>query len=391
MPVAAWKQVLRRTVSEALKDNLSLAAAGVAFYGFTAMVPLLGAIVLSYGLLAEPATVIGDMQHLTSVMPVDAAKLVGDQLMNVVKTSADKKGAGLLLALLIALYGVRSGAAAIITGLNIAYDEVEQRSFLKLTMLTIAVTAASVVVTIIALTAVAALGHLEDLLPPATAIIGKVASYGLLVLAGSAGAATLYRYGPDRVKARWIWITPGSLLAAVSWLLLSILFGLYVANFGNYNATYGSLGAVVVFLTWLYLSSYVLLIGAELNAELERQTRFDTTEGPPRPEGERGAAVADASVAADTAMPLDAVPRVPSSMLSAVTGLAASRAAKILNGAHAGTLSTILATVGLSALRRRGQAGPGLLFLATGGLLAFVRRDPASPNPPRGPKEKPPR
>ena len=101
------------------------------------------------------------------------------------------------------------------------------------------------------------------------------------------------------MKARWIWITPGSLLAAGAWLLLSILFGVYVANFGNYNATYGSLGAVVVFLTWLYLSSYVLLIGAELNAELERQTRVDTTEGPPRPEGERGATVADASVAPD--------------------------------------------------------------------------------------------
>ena len=165
MPAAAWKQVLRRTVSETLKDNISLAAAGVAFYGFTAMVPLLGAIVLSYGLLAEPATVIADMQNLTSVMPADAAKLIGDQLMNVVKTSADKKGAGLLLALAIALYGVRSGAAAIITGLNIAYDEAERRSFLKLTMLTIAVTAASVIVAVIALAAVAALGHLEDCSP----------------------------------------------------------------------------------------------------------------------------------------------------------------------------------------------------------------------------------
>lgn len=377
MPRDAWKQILKRTFAAILRDNISLAAAGVAFYGFTALVPLLGAIVLSYGFLAEPATVVADMRHLTSVMPVDAAKLVGDQLMNVVKTSADKKGAGLLLALAIALYGVRSGAAAIITGLNIAYDEVEHRSFLKLTMLTIAVTAASVLVAVIALSAVAALGHLEDLLPPAPAIIGKFASYALLELAGAAGAATLYRYGPDRAKARWIWITPGSLCAAAGWLLLSILFGIYVANFGHYNATYGSLGTVIVFLTWLYLSSYVLLVGAELNAEVERQTRVDTTEGPPRPEGERGAAVADDSV--EPSHPPASVidRRRPTKTSAALTAIIASRIANSLSGRRAGTLSTIFAAAGVSTLGRRGRAALGIAFLTTGGLLAFLRRDDA--------------
>lgn len=391
MPRAAWKQVLSRTWAQVLHDNVSLAAAGVAFYGFTAMVPLLGAIVLSYGLVADPAAVVDAMRHLTSVMPVDAAKLIGDQLMNIVKTSSDKKGFGLLLAMAVALYGVRSGAAAVITGLNIAYDEEEHRSFLKLTMITLATTVSSLIVALLALVAITTLGHLEDLLPSLpsfAAMIGKIASYVLLVLTGAAGAATLYRYGPDRAKARWIWITPGSLLAASVWLLLSILFGIYVADFGNYNATYGSLGAVVVFLTWLYLSSYVLLLGAELNAEVERQTRVDTTVGPAQPEGQRGASVADGSVTPVSAPPVaPPIPQTSSTppltsqppsnggMLStAGTMIATTSVARVADLPQPGFLPAILATAGLSALRTKGHAGIGLVILSAGGLIAFARR-----------------
>ncbi len=379
MPRAAWKQVLARTWTQVLNDNVSLAAAGVAFYGFTAMVPLLGVIVLSYGFVADPLSVIGHMARLTAVMPADAAKLIGDQLMNVVKTSSDKKGFGLVLALVVALYGVRSAAAAIITGLNIAYNEQEGRSFLKLALITLAATALSVLMVLLALTAIATLGHLEDLLPTLprfAAVVSKVASYALLVFAGAAGAATLYRYGPDRVKARWIWITPGSLLAALVWLLLSILFGVYVADFGNYNATYGSLGAVVVFLTWLYLSSYVLLLGAELNAEAERQTRVDTTVGPALPEGERGAAVADTSVAATPAPPTAmAEPVATGTTLTTVgTMIATSGAARIVDLPHVGILSAALAAAGLSALRTKGCARIGMALFSAGGLLAFARR-----------------
>lgn len=381
MPWAAWKQVLGRTWSQASKDNISLAAAGVAFYGFTAMVPLLGAIVLSYGLIAEPASVIEDMRRLMAVMPADAAKLVAEQLMNIVKTSGDKKGFGLLLALLIALYGVRSGVASVITGLNIAYEEEERRGFVRLTMLTIAVTLGSVAIAIVAITAVAALGHLEDLapnLPKAVAVVGKFASYLLLVLAGAAGAATLYRYGPDRVKARWIWITPGSLLAAGVWLLLSILFGIYVADFGSYNATYGSLGAVIIFLTWLYLSSYVLLIGAELNAEMERQTHVDTTVGPPMPEGKRGAAVADQTVTSPTPDTINASQAVqqPSTAAFLVTAIASSRVNHWTGSPKAGLVSTLLVTKGISALRQTGRARIGIALLSAGGLLAFLGRKP---------------
>lgn len=275
LPWAAWRETIARTWRESTEDNIGLVAAGVAFYGFLALVPLLAATVLLYGFFADPATVVEDMGALTAWLPDDVARLIGEQQMNVVQTSSEKKGAGLLAALAIALFGARNGASAIVTALNIAYEETERRGFLRLNVLALAITAAGVLVGMLALAAVAALGHLETLLPHWPGwLLGttKIAAYLALLLAGAAGAATLYRYGPDRPKARWVWLTPGSIFAAATWLILTGAFGVYVANFGDYGATYGSLSAVMVLLTWLYLSSYVLLLGAELNSELERQT-----------------------------------------------------------------------------------------------------------------------
>jgi membrane protein len=291
-----WKDVLVRSWKEASDDNVGLIAAGVAFYAFLAMVPLLGAIVLSYGLVAEPATVMRNVEQLTSVMPADAAKLVGEQLLNVVQTSGGKKGLGLLAALAVALFGARQGAGAIITALNIAYEEKEKRGFVMLNLLALAMTIAAVLVAIIATIAIAALGHFETAFPQLPGFVhtlGKVVSYAVLFAAAAAGAASLYRWGPSRDRAKWVWLTPGSVLTALLWLLLTVGFGIYVSKFGNYNATYGSLATVVVLLTWLYLSAYVLLFGAELNSELEHQTTADTTVGADKPMGERGAWSAD--------------------------------------------------------------------------------------------------
>ncbi|WP_425229882.1 YihY/virulence factor BrkB family protein [Sphingomonas sp.] len=274
MSFAAWKAALVVAWRRAGEDNISLIAAGVGFYAFLAMVPLLGAIVLSYGLFAAPATVVRDIRQLTTVMPADAAKLVGQQLMTVVQGSSGKKGLGLLVALGVALFGARQGAGAIVTALNIAYEEKEKRGFIALNLLSLGITAAAVLVAILATTAIGALGHLQALLPhlPGWAsAIGKLVTYLLLGAAGAAGAASLYRWGPSRTAARWVWLTPGSVLTSALWLVLTIGFGLYVSQFGNYNATYGSLATVVVLLTWLYLSAYILLFGAEVNAALEKQ------------------------------------------------------------------------------------------------------------------------
>ncbi len=393
MPRKVWIAIAKRTWAETSTDNIGLIAAGVAFYGFLALVPLLGAIVLVYGLAANPATVMRNMTQLTSVMPSDVAKLVGEQLMNVVKTSDGKKGLGLLLALGLAVFGARNGAGAVITALNVAYEEEEKRGFLKVNLLAIGMTAVAVIVAMIALVAIAALGHFQSLIPNApdfVIVAGKVLAYLVLTLAGAGAAATLYRYGPSREQACWVWLTPGSLFAALMWLVLTIGFGIYVAQFGNYNATYGSLGTVVVTLTWLYLSSYILLFGAELNSELEHQTARDTTKQA-APLGERGAWVADHVADDDAQKTTEAVPVVgasprstnmPNDLREFAKSRVAVRAGRIAGLPKIGWAPSVAATLGLSLLRRgRGAQGAALLG-ATAVVTWFLRERTALPKLP---------
>lgn len=296
IPFSGWRDVLIRTWREATRDNLSLIAAGVTFYAFLTIVPMLGVLVLAYGLIASPETVIKNMQGLTSVMPADAAKLIGEQLMQVVQTAGSKKGFGLLVAVGVALYGAMNGMGAIVTAMNIAYDEEETRGFWKTTLLTLLMTFGAILVGIVAILAISALGGVEHLLPGLPGFVHTLIKIGTWIVAAAAMAAAVaavYRYAPARENAKWVWLSAGSLVATVLILAATLGFGFYVANFGDYNATYGSLGAVIVLLTWLNLSAYILLFGAELNAELEHQTREDTTEGASRPEGQRGAEMAD--------------------------------------------------------------------------------------------------
>lgn len=296
VPPVGWKDVLLRTWRESSADNVGIVAAGIAFYAFLALVPLLGATVLTYGLFTNIETVGKHAASLTSLMPADVARLIGEQLANVVQTSSGKKGLGILVALGVALFGARSAAGAVITALNIAYEEEERRGFIRVNLLALAMTAGAVLTVVLGMLGVASLGFLGKLLPsahPLTLLLSRVLGYLGLALAAGAAATLLYRYGPSRRKACWRWVTPGSVLFAVAWVLLTLGFGFYVANFGNYGATYGSLGAVVVFLTWMYLSAYALLFGAELNSELEHQTARDTTPGPEKPLGARGAWAAD--------------------------------------------------------------------------------------------------
>src|SRR5918998_3600710 len=189
MPFSGWKDVAIRTWRESSKDNVGIVAAGVAFYGFLALVPLLGATVLTYGLVAEPRTVIEHMQSLTAVLPADVAELIGAQLMNVVQTSGGKKGLGLLLALAIALWGARNAAGSIVTALNIAYEEEEKRGFVKVTLVALAMTVGAVVVVLLAIGATTLLGALHHFFPqtgPVALVLWKVLSYALLALAAAA-------------------------------------------------------------------------------------------------------------------------------------------------------------------------------------------------------------
>ncbi len=244
------------------------------------------------------------VRALTGVLPTDVAILIGDQLMTAVKSSEGTKGLGILLAFLVATYGGTNGAASVLTALNIAYEEKEKRSLFRFYLLR-------------------RLddawrshcrahrdrcdggGRLSPAYPsarpaPVAVIAGKIAGYLALALIGALVASVLYRFGPSREDAQWKWITPGSLFAAVAWSLLTIAFGFYVSHFTNYSASYGSLGAVVALLTWLYLSAYAFVFGAELNSEIEHQTAMDSTTGSPEAMGERGAWAADNVATDDT-------------------------------------------------------------------------------------------
>jgi membrane protein len=272
IPWRDWRRILADTWQDAGKDNLSLIAAGVAFYAFLAFVPLLTALVLSYGLVAEPSSVVRHMHDLTAVMPASAAAIVGDQLEAMTETGGTRTGFALLLALGVAIYGASKGAGAIVTALNIVFEVEEDRGFVRQTLLALAMAAGAVLALFFAVLAISTLNFLEALLPELGGASRIACKAAFFLGAGAAVAlllALVYRYGPNRPDAPWRWVTPGSLLATSVWLAATLGFGVYVANLSDYNATYGSLGAVVVFLTWLYLTAYVILFGAELNSILE--------------------------------------------------------------------------------------------------------------------------
>lgn len=262
----SWFAALKTAYTEGVKDNVGIVAAGVAYYAFLALVPLLGAIVLLYGLVADTETVTRHASVLATTLPQSAASLITDQLEAITQSSAGKKGFGLAVALAFALFGARNGAGGIVTALDIAYDLIDERSFIRKTLLALAITLGAIVGAGIIAAAIAATGLLAG-------VPGKIASYVVVLASAVLGAFLLFRFAPDREPPAWKHQMPGAILFAIGTLITTAGFAYYVSNFGNYNATYGSLGAVVVLLTWLYLTAYILMIGAELNAPAEKSER----------------------------------------------------------------------------------------------------------------------
>lgn len=246
----------KQTWRGATQDNAGLVAAGVSYYAFLAMVPLLAVCVLVYGLVATPESVARDIAALSRGLPSSAASLIGDQLQAVTEANDNTKGLGLLLALAVALFGARNAARAVIGGLNVVFNAEEDRGFIKANAIALAVTVGAVFALALAGTAIS----LTTALPGAAA---PVASFVFMFLVGMGGAGFLYRVAPNRPDPPWGAVLPGAALFALIWVGATALFGSYVSNFADYNATYGSLGAVVILLTWFYLSAFVLLLGAE--------------------------------------------------------------------------------------------------------------------------------
>ena len=295
IPSKGWMDVLWRIYNQLQSDRLLAVAAGVVFYMLLALFPALTALVSLYGLVSDPAEINAQLNLLAGVVPNDVVAIIRDQVTRVSEARSGSLGLGFVIGIALAPWSTNGGMKAIIDSLNVVYDEREKRSFVKLTLVSFAFTIGSLVFVFVALSAVVVTPILLPWLGLESLnerIISMLRWPGLLIVV-LLWLALLYRYGPSRTAAQWQWLSVGSVFAALCWLAVSSLFSWYLSNFANYNATYGSLGAVIGMMMWLWVSVIVVLFGAELNAELEHQTAEDTTVHPEQPLGERGAVMAD--------------------------------------------------------------------------------------------------
>ncbi|MEX0604029.1 MAG: YihY/virulence factor BrkB family protein [Marinobacter sp.] len=293
--IQGWRDIALRVKNEAAKDNIGLIAAGVAFYFLLAIFPMIAAFISIYGLVFDPAEAREQVTALARVLPAAARSLLTEQAEQLTSGSKSALGFGALISILVALWSARRGTAAMTVALNIVYDEEDNRSLIRQLLLSLALTLGLILFFALSLAIVAATPIILKFLG-----LGALAESALdilrwpiLGLIAVVALAALFRFGPDRSAARWRWLTPGAVVAVIVWLITSGLFSWYVSSFGNYNEMYGSLGAVVILLFWFYLTAFIFLLGAELNSEMEHQTRRDTTVGDELPMGDRDAFVAD--------------------------------------------------------------------------------------------------
>ena len=295
IPKRGWIDIAKRVSNEISKDNVSIIAAGITYFAFLAIFPAIAAIIALYGLFVDPQTVQQQFSALAQLLPDQVAQMIKAQLSEVISSSPTALGWGLVLSVLLSLWSANNGTAALFQGINIAYEEVDKRGFIKSKSLTLLFTLLGVIMVIISMTLViglpAAIGALG--LPSSVQTIVMVLRWVVLAVLLMAGLSAIYRYAPDRENPKWRWVSWGSVAATILWIFGSLAFSFYVKNFSSYNATYGSLAAVVIMLFWLYLSSFVILLGAEINSEIEHQTKVDSTTGKEKSMGSRGANMAD--------------------------------------------------------------------------------------------------
>lgn len=295
IPSHGWRDILLRVLRRISADNVTLVSAGIAFNAMFAMFPALILLMSIYGMFASPADVANQLKPFFTLLPGDSVKLLQVQLQSLAGHANGTLTIGAAVSLAVTLWSSTQGVSALTSAMNIAYHEPEKRGFFKLSAIAIAFTIGALVGFLVLLGLAVAVPYVLTMLPLGP--IGKDIALALrwILLWGFAAfaLAVVYRYAPSRENPRWHWVTWGSTAAATLWLIGSILFGLYTQNFGSYGKTYGALGGVMLLLMWFYLGAFAVLLGAELNAEMEHQTAVDTTTGPSRPMGERGAYVAD--------------------------------------------------------------------------------------------------
>jgi membrane protein len=295
IPPKGWIDVLWRAWGEVSDQNLFLIAGGVTYALLLALFPALAGLVSLYGLLFDASQIEEQVGALSGVLPAQTQELLTQQLHQLVEASGGALGIGAIAGLVVALWSASRGMSGMITALNVTYEEKERRGFFKLNMIALGLTLGLMVggVVVIALVAVLPAALQVLALGPAAKWILLVVEWPLLIVLVMLGLAVLYRYAPDRDKPQWRWVSAGAITATILWVVASIGFTVYVANFNSYDKTYGSLGGVIILLTWLYLSALTVLFGAVINAQSEKQTRKDSTAGSAQPMGERDARAAD--------------------------------------------------------------------------------------------------
>lgn len=297
IPARGWRDVGKRVLAESKDDNVPLLAAGTAFYAILAIFPAIIAMVTLWGLVADADQIQEQITSLTSALPEEAATILGDALTSAVTNSSSALSITLVIGLATALYSASGGMAGMVKGINLAYDEKETRSFFKVRGLALVLTFGALVVGLVSIGLIAVLPAILDSLGlgPVGEFFARWLRWPVLAVLVVVGLGVLYRYAPDREHPKFSWVTWGAGIATLLWLIGSGLFSLYVTNFGDsgYTRTYGTMAGIIILLLWLFLTGFIVLLGAEINAELERQTRRDTTTGAEQPMGERRAAAAD--------------------------------------------------------------------------------------------------
>lgn len=295
IPAKGLRDVFWRVVKAIMADRVTLIAAGVTYFMLLSLFPALGALVALYGFVADPTAIMAHIGFLAGVFPPGSFDLIMNQLTSLTQQASSTRSLAFFGGLLVAIWSANSGMKALFDAMNVAYQEDEKRSLVRLNLLSLGFTFCALVVAIILIAAIGVLPAVLKYLwlDDWQEFLARLARWPFIILVFGCGISMIYRYGPSREEAKIKWLSWGVVFSTVLWLVASVLFSFYLENFANYNATYGTLGALIGLMVWVWISVVILIVGAEINAELEHQTRKDSTTGSPKPMGERGAYVAD--------------------------------------------------------------------------------------------------